>query len=392
MKPFEIHLSTKIKFGSGVLASVGEEVKALGTRALLLYGGGSIKRNGVYDTVMSGLREAGVAVSELGGVKPNPVVSHAREAIRLAKEAEVDVIVAVGGGSVIDEAKAVAVGARDEGDVWDFYARSRTASEGLPIVAVQTLPASSSEVNPASVVTNEETREKIGLRHPAMMPKVAFLDPAVTTTIPIEYTAYACTDILSHMMEGYFTSADRFAPVADGMWEGVSRAVMESMERLLVDPTDLAARSALMWAGTLSWSGVLNAGVEGAAIPNHMIEHPLSGHYDIAHGAGLSIVFPAWMRFARHRHGDRIIRFGRKILGLESELDGLSHDEQVEATAVALERWYRHIGTPTTFAEAEIHDPDVAAMTAQAMTLSRMWGISGYSEDDVRAVYALCDR
>ncbi len=407
MQPFQLQIPTKVRFGEGVLEALGKEASSLGTRALLVYGGGSITRNGVYNTILHQLSAAGVSVTEFPGVKPNPVLSHAQEGARIARGAGVDLVVAAGGGSVIDEAKAIAAGAYEGGELWDFYIRKRTVSGALPILAIQTLPASSSEVNAVSVITNEQTKEKFSVRSPHLCPRTAFLDPTVTTSIPREYTAYACTDILSHMMEGYFTSSDPEAGVQDGMVEGVCRAVITATDRLMQDPSDLGARSTVMWAGALAWSGLMNAGVRGATIPNHMLEHPLSAYHDIAHGAGLSIVIPAWMKFARERHGGRIVRFGREILARSGVMDAgvldvgtagstgnadnseVADANTVEAVITALESWYRKIGTPVTFQEGGINAPEVDGYTAQALQLASLWGVPGYTKADIREVYRL---
>lgn len=391
MQSFTFQLPTHVRFGVGVIEGVGETVAAYGKTALLVYGGGSIKRNGVYDTVVTGLKSAGVTIVEHAGVTPNPRLSHAEAGVRRARESGVDVVVAVGGGSVIDESKGVACGAVDgAGDLWDFYARRRKPTDALPVVAVQTVPASSSEMNPVSVLTNDETLEKFSLRSPAIYPKAAFLDPAVTTTIPLEYTAYACTDILSHVMEGYFTTTDPSVPLQDGMVEGLAKAVIGAMNTLLENPADIDARSTVMWAGGLAWSGLMNAGVGGAAIPNHMVEHPLSAYYDIAHGAGLSIVIPAWLSFMRDRITERIIRFGYEILQIGDRLDGRPPAEQADIVIAALTEWYRSIGTPVSFAEAGLDDVDIDRCTEQALSLSELWGVKGYTADDIREVYRRC--
>ncbi|MFO7850225.1 MAG: iron-containing alcohol dehydrogenase [Spirochaetia bacterium] len=390
MKNFQLQIPTKVLFGEGVLEKLGKEASNVGKKALLLYGRGSIKKNGVYDTVVKQLADAGIETVEHPGVKPNPILSHAEEGIRIAVKNGVDMIVAAGGGSVIDEAKAIAIGALNEPPLWDFYTRKRSAADALPIIAVQTVPATSSEMNAASVLTNDRTMEKFSTRSDSVFPKVAFLDPTVTTGIPLEYTAYACTDILSHMMEGYFTTTAEWIPIQDGIVEGISRGVIEAMERLLVDPTDIDARSAVMWAGALAWSGLPSAGVDGASLPNHMIEHPLSGHYDIAHGAGLSIVISAWLRYMKPRISGRIILFGRQILGMGEQLEGLSKDEQADAVIDGLESWYRKIGTPVTFGEGGIVDPDIEALTQQALQLGEYWGIRSYSAEDLRNIYRLC--
>jgi len=392
MRSFTLQIPTLIRFGVGALESLGSDAAPLGSRALLVYGGGSIKRNGVYDAVREQLTGGNVTIVEYAGVQPNPLLSHAMEGARIAYKEQVDMIVAVGGGSVIDEAKAIALGAGDlavhgEGaSLWDYYDRSRTIGAELPVLpllAVQTLPASSSEVNTVSVLTNDETREKFSIRTSRISPRVAYLDPSVTLSIPLEYTAYACTDILSHVMEGYFTSTDPWAPVHDGMVEGLARGVIDSMNRLIKNPKDLEARSAVMWAGTFAWSGLFNAGVEGATIPNHMLEHPLSAHYGIAHGAGLSICIPAWLKFVSGRIPERIVRFGREVLGVDATTP--------DGVIAALEKWYRSIGTPTTFAEAGLNDLDLEACVDQALTLGTLWGVAGYSAEDIRAIYRLCE-
>lgn len=391
MQPFQLHLATDVRFGQGALGSLGKSAAGLGQHALLVYGGGSVKRNGVYTEVMAELERAGLRVTEYSGVEPNPKLSHADRGVTVARQAGVDLVVAAGGGSVIDEAKSIAVGAVEGGPLWDFYDRRRKVTGALPLIAIQTLPASSSEMNMVSVLTNEGTGEKLSIRSPHVRPRLAFLDPSFTTTIPLQYTAYACTDILSHMMEGYFTSSDPWAPIHDGMIEGASRGVIDSMETLMEDPGNIAARSAVMWAGALAWSGLMHLGVEGASIPSHMIEHPLSARYDIAHGAGLSIVIPAWLKFARERHAGRIIRFGEHVLGIGEELQGKGEQEKVTAVIEALEEWYRRIGTPVTLQEGGIENLDVETLTRDALKLGEYWQVPGYTAEDIKAVYALCN-
>ncbi|MFP4492168.1 MAG: iron-containing alcohol dehydrogenase [Spirochaetaceae bacterium] len=392
MKNFQLHIPTKIHFGEKVLEKLGEEASSYGKKALLLYGRGSIKHNGVYDTVLRQLADAGIELVEHPGVKPNPILSHAEEGIRLARENKVDMILAAGGGSVIDEAKGIAIGALHDPPLWDFYTRKRSAGDALPIIAVQTVPATSSEMNAASVLTNDRTNEKFSTRSAHVFPRASFLDPAVTTSIPLEYTAYACTDILSHMMEGYFTTTAEWIPIQDGMVEGISRGVIEAMEKLMKNPRDIDARSAVMWAGALAWSGLPSAGVDGASLPNHMIEHPLSGHYDIAHGAGLSIVIPAWLRYMKSHVSKRIIRFGTEILKMDTQLKGLSMDDQADAVIEALESWYRKIGTPVTCKEGGIGNPDIDSLVQQALQLGEYWGIHSYSAEDLKKIYQLCNR
>lgn len=390
MQNFEWVTPTKVMFGSKILERLGKETARIGKRALFLYGKESIKRSGLYDTVVSQLRGEGIFFVEHEGVQPNPRISHAEQGACKIKENNLDIIVAVGGGSVIDEAKAIAVAGCHEEPLWDFYIRKASFEKALPIVAVQTLPATSSELNGVSVMTNDATHEKFSIRSEAIYPRVSFLDPSLTLDIPIQYTAYACTDILSHLMEGYFTAKGDF-PLQDGLVEGVCRAVMGALEIVLTDPRNLEARSTIMWAAALAWNGLLKAGVEGASIPNHMLEHPLSGFYDVPHGAGLSIVIPAWLKYMKSSIAHRILLFGERVLGLGRELVGTTPSDGADIVIGELEKWYRHIHTPTRLREAGIISLDIDACTRQAMALSMYWAVPGYDEKDIRAIYALMD-
>lgn len=400
MLNFEWETPTKIIFGQGCLNRLGTETARWGKKALLVYGKNSIKDTGIYPIVMEQFAASSLQVTEHAGVKPNPILSHAEEGVRKAREAGVDVIVAVGGGSVIDESKGIAVGACHPEPLWDFYLRKLPVRKALPLIAVQTFPATSSELNQVSVLTNDRTGEKFSVRSNEIFPKVTFLDPTLTIHIPIQQTAYAVTDMLSHLMEGYFTQTRDF-PVQDGLVEGMSRALMGAMETLLQDPTNLDARSDLMWAGAWAWNGLLKAGVEGASIPNHMLEHPLSGLYDIPHGAGLSIIIPAWLRYKKWEVTPRILKFGKDILGL-SDLPPHRHDipnyerkayeSAVDRVIQELVAWYRKIGTPTTLHEAKISPIDFGKLTEQALALCRLWGISGYTAEDISAIYHLAEK
>ena len=388
MQNFEWVTPTRVVFGTNILERLGAETAKIGKRALFLYGKESIKKSGLYDTIVSQLKAAGIFFVEHAGVQPNPRIAHAEEGARKMKEHHLDVIVAVGGGSVIDESKAIAVAACHEEPLWDFYMRKASIQRALPIVAVQTLPATSSELNPASVMTNEATHEKFSIRSELLFPKVSFLDPSLTLGIPVQYTAYACTDILSHLMEVYFT-ADQDYPLQDGMIEGVCRAIKGALEIILQDSRNLEARSTIMWGAALAWNGLFKSGVGGAATPNHMIEHPLSGFYDIAHGAGLSIVIPAWLKYMKPKIAHRILFFGERVMGQGKELEGKSDSEGADIVIKALENWYRHIHTPVRLKEAKIFSLDTDMCVKQAMELSVYWGVPGYTEKDIRAIYTL---
>ena len=382
MQPFTLHIPTKIVFGKDVTTSLGVEAAQYGKKALLLYGGGSIKRNGVYEAVTASLRREGIGFVEYSGVRPNPVLSHAEEGVNLAQKEQIDMVIAAGGGSVIDEGKAIALGCANPEPLWNFYDRSAAPHNALPLIAVQTMPATSSEMNMISVLTNETTKQKYSCRSALQYPKVSFLDPSVTLSIPPEQTAYACTDIMAHVMEGYFSCTDPWPVVQDGYAEGMMRAVKLSMDRLLDNFQDYDARSAVMWAGALAWNGTAAAGAKGAGVPNHMLEHPVSCLYDLTHGAGLSIILPAWLEYYKTTLSAKILQFGRRVF----DMGDSSTPEQVIAT---LKTWYGKINTPVTFREAGIDNPDFAELTREALELCEVWGISGYSAKDIENIYRL---
>ncbi len=387
MKNFEFYSPTRVIFGSNILDSLGETAKRFGTRAMLVYGRGSIKKSGLHEKVLTLLKSSGISVTEYSGVKPNPEVSHTKEGILKAIESNIEVVIAVGGGSVIDESKAIAAGSCYAGDLWDLYTQKETVKKAPPVIAVQTLPATSSETNLVSVLTNTETNEKFGLRSPLIAPKVSFLDPALTYTIPLQYTAYACFDIMSHLLEGYFTSTDSFAPVQDGFIEGTVRAIMTGFEKVQKDPHDWDGRSAIMWGGALAWNGLCNAGVEGAVTPNHMLEHPLSAVYDIAHGAGLAVIFPAWLKYKKDSITNRILLFGEKILQMNNEIKGISENKACDKIIGRFSSWIHASGCPLSLHEAGIHNPDIPELVKQAGTLSKLWHIHGYTDADLEAIY-----
>lgn len=387
MQNFEFHAPTRIVFGNDILKDLGKTARKLGTKALLVYGQSSIKNSGLYDQIISVLKDSGLSVTDYSGVKPNPELPHACEGAKKAVDTGAELVIAVGGGSVIDESKAIAAGACYSGNLWDFYNRKATIKKALPIIAVQTLPATSSEMNEVSVLTNPETNEKLGARSPFIIPGAAFLDPSLTFTIPLKYTAYASFDIMSHLLEGYFTSTDSFAPVQDGFIEGMVKAVMLSFNKVKKNPRDWDARASLMWAGALAWNGLGNAGVAGASTPNHMLEHPLSAVYDIAHGAGLAVIFPAWLRYKKESIAPRILLFGKNILEMGNEIKGLSDSPACDKIIERFSEWIKNTGCPVNLRDAGIDNPDIPELVKQARSLCGYWGINGYTDEDLKAIY-----
>jgi len=320
MQEFTFHNPTKIIFGEGRIAGLGDEAKAFGKKALLVYGMGSVKKNGVYDQAVAALSEAGIEIVEFGGVKSNPLMSYARKGVELAKAEKVDMVVAVGGGSVIDTSKSICAGAVTDTDILEFFVFTSNVETALPLLTVVTIPAAGSEMNGGMVLTRDDTLDKLGTcNYPPLYPKVSILDPTVTYSIPRSYTAYSAADSMSHLLEGYLTQTDEWTPIQDRFVEGLCKSIMEAAERAVADPSDYQGRATLMWGATMAFNDLAWMGIGPFGFPNHMLEHPLSAIYDIAHGAGLSIVMLAWMKYAAEKGNPRIAMFARNVLDVEAD-------------------------------------------------------------------------
>ncbi|TRY24537.1 iron-containing alcohol dehydrogenase [Brevibacillus sp. LEMMJ03] len=283
MDNFVYHNPTELIFGRGQLEKLKEKAAQLGSTVLLVYGGGSIKRIGLYDKVVSLLQEAGCTIHELPGVEPNPRLSTVKKGIELCRRERVDWILAVGGGSVIDASKAIAVGVPYEGDVWDFYTRKAQPQTALPLGTVLTLAATGSEMNRGSVITNWETKEKLGAG--TTFPTFSILDPENTFSVPRDQTVYGICDMMSHVFEQYFTHTPEI-PLQTRFAESILKTVIEYAERVLANPEDYDARATILYCGTMALNGTLPVGVE-TDWATHSIEHAVSAVYDIPHGGGL---------------------------------------------------------------------------------------------------------
>ena len=366
MQNFYFSNPVKIIFGKGTIGKIGPEAARAGRKALLVYGGGSIKKNGVYEAVTLALKENGVAWAEHPGVKPNPVLSHLREGVKLAKAEGCDLVVAAGGGSVIDESKAIAAGALYGGDVWDFFCGRARVEKALPLFTVLTLPATGSEMNSGCVITNEETKQKYNAGGPALFPRASVLDPATTITLPPAQVANGAVDAIAHIIEGYFTTKDADAEMTDELVHAIARSVIASTRRIIADPADYNARAAMMWSATLALNGLASCGYGGTQFINHAIEHSLSALYDIAHGAGLAIVMPAWFRQHLEKDGPaRLEKFGRAVFGAKG----------ADKTIAAFENFFKEAGAPVRLKQAGIPAADIPKIADNAVGLIKMWGL-----------------
>lgn len=352
MLNFEYYTPTKVVFGKDTEKQVGELVKAFGgTKVLVHFGGQSAKKSGLLDRICNSLEEAGLSYVTLGGVVPNPHLSKVYEGIELCKKEGVDFILAVGGGSVIDSGKAIGYGVANEGDVWDFYAKKRTAKACLPIGAVLTIAAAGSEMSNSSVITNEDGWLKRGYNDDVSRCKFAVMNPELTYTLPAYQTASGCVDILMHTMERYFTKAEN-TMLTDSVAEGLMRTVIYNAKVLAEDPENYDARAQVMWAGSLSHNGLTGCGTEGDWA-SHQLEHELGGMFDVAHGAGLAAVWGSWARYVYKEKPARFAQFAANVFNIPWNSSNL---EQMALDGIqAMEAFYRSIHMPTSLAELGVN-------------------------------------
>lgn len=388
MTNFKFYNPTQIFFGRDEEKNIGAYTARYGKRVLLHYGGGSIKKNGLYDTVVRSLKQQGVFFIELGGAQPNPRLSLVREGIRLCKENKIDVILAVGGGSTIDSAKAIAVGVKNEKDVWDYYmdAQNNKITDALPIGVVLTIPATGSESSNSSVITNEDGDFKRSIGSELIIPKFAVLNPEITFTMPKYQIACGASDILSHLMERYFTQVDH-VDFTDRMIEAALRTVLFNAPLAMENPTDYNVRAEIMWVGTVAHNGLLNTGRIGDWA-SHAIEHELSGIYDIAHGAGLAIVTPAWMKYVYKENIDKFVQFAVRVF----DVDFAYNDKEliVREMIARLEAWYRKMELPTRLSDVGIKEDRLREMADKCMVgKPRVGYFKQLFADDVYQIYQL---
>ena len=343
MNNFDWYAPTHIVFGRGTESEVSSLLKSSKcNRVLLHYGSGSVIRTGLLDKIKSSLDKAGIDYIELGGVVANPRLSLVYEGIELAKSKGVDFILAVGGGSVIDSAKAIAYGAVSDFDVWDLYDRKRTPESALPVGVVLTIAAAGSEMSNSSVITNENGGIKRGYSNNMVRPKFAILNPELTMTLPDFQTACGCTDIMMHTMERYFTSAGNME-LTDGIAEALLRTVIKNALILVEDPKNYEARAEVMWAGSLSHNGLTGCGNGGDDFATHRIEHEISGMFDVAHGAGLAAIWGSWARYVLDDCLPRFKQFATNVWNIKDSGD----DREVALAGISrTEAFFKRIGMP----------------------------------------------
>lgn len=366
MDNFSFYNPTRIEFGKDKEQLVGQILAEHGVKKVLLtYGSERIKRDGLFATVSKSLEAKGISFVECGGIVSNPVISKVREAIALAREHQVDAILSVGGGSVLDSSKAIAAGTRYPADVWDLFIGKGQIEAALPVFAILTLAATGSEMNSGAVVTNEATKEKFAIGSVHTFPKVSIVNPALMQTVSRDYLVYSAADIIVHSIEGYFTAKVQ-PKIQSRLVESVISTVIETTETLLVDPHDYNARAEFAWAATLALNGITYAGTSGFGYPNHMIEHSFSALFNVPHGAGLSVVMPAWMKWFQSRNRTQFERFAKQVFGLNTAEEGIA----------ALEKWFDKIGTPTRLSQLNITAADLPAILENLEGNARWFGLA----------------
>ncbi|RTE02855.1 iron-containing alcohol dehydrogenase [Paenibacillus whitsoniae] len=353
MQSFLQYNPTKLWFGLGQIERLQQELGTPGKRVLLVYGGGSIKQNGVYDAVMEQLEWMKAHVVELSGVESNPRLTTVQKGIALCREEGIELILAVGGGSVIDCAKAISVGVYYEGDVWDIITRKAEATRALPLGTVLTLAATGSEMNNISVITHWDKNEKRGWSSPLAYPAFSILDPMYTTTVPLDQTIYGIVDMMSHVLEQYFHRTDN-APMIDRYMEATLLTIIEAAPKLIADLQSYELRETIMYAGTMAFNGQLSCGTDGGDWASHQIEHGLSAVYDIPHGGGLAVLFPNWMQHCAEEDPSRMAKLAKAVFAIQPE--GKTEAEIAFEGIRRLRDFWNSLGAPSRLADFQIND------------------------------------
>ena len=387
MNSFVYDIPVKVYFGENQLCHLGAELSRYGKRVLLTYGGGSIKKIGLYDAVMDEVKKAGLEVFELSGIEPNPRIDSVRQGAQICKDEKIDVLLAVGGGSTIDATKWMAAGACVDFDPWEFFSRWAPVEKALPIVTVLTLSATGSEMDAGGVISNPETKDKIGRMASPLLPKVSFLDPSNTYTVSPYQTACGAADMMSHIMEVYFNmSQDLF--MLDCFMEGLMRTIIRNTPIAMKDPTNYEARANLMWTSSWAINGFVNGGKQ-QAWSCHPMEHELSAIYDITHGLGLAILTPRWLEYCLDETTvSKYVQFGVNVFGIDANQEPMAIAKQsIEKLSEFL---FDVLGLKRTFTEVGIRVEDFPVMARKACGGDVLQGFKPLAQSDIEEIFKMC--
>ena len=383
MENFTYSIPTKVHFGKGQIKNLAVAIKEYGNKVLIAYGGGSIKKIGLYDEMIKILNDNEISYVELSGIEPNPRIETVREGIKICKENNVEVVLAVGGGSTIDCAKVIAAGVKYDGDAWDLVTKLEKIREVLPIVTILTLSATGSEMDGFAVISDMTTNQKLGTGHENMKPKVSILDPEYTYSVPKNQTAAGTADIMSHIFENYFNHTQG-ADIQDSTAEGLLRACIKYGKIAIEEPNNYDARANLMWASSLAINGLISYGTSAPWVV-HPMEHELSAFYDITHGVGLAILTPHWMKYSLDDNtAYKFAQYGVNVWGIDKNLD------QYEIANKAIEKtaeFFKELGLPSTLREVGIEEEKLEIMSKKAMYLYLKYAFKPLDEKDILNIF-----
>lgn len=387
MNNFVYDIPTKVYFGENQLGNIGPELAKFGKRVLLTYGGGSIKKTGLYDKVIAEIKKAGLELFELNGIEPNPRVSSVNAGAAICKKEHIDVLLAVGGGSVIDCTKYIGAATFYDGDAWDILLRKFNVTKCIPIVTVLTLSATGSEMDCGGVISNPETHDKIGLLFPPMQPKVSFLDPTNTYTVNAYQTACGSADIFSHIVEVYF-NMDQDLQMLDGFAETLLKTVIKYAPIAMKDPTNYEARANLMWTSSWAINGFINGG-KRQEWSCHPMEHEISAIYDITHGLGLAILTPRWMQYTLDKTtASKFYQYGVNVFGLDPEQPQMEVAEKsIRLTGEFLSKT---LGLKSRLSELGIDSKNFALMAKKACGGKVLEGFKPLAQKDIEKIFEMC--
>jgi hypothetical protein len=386
MDKFVYHHPVKILFGQGVIDSVGSEAAGLGSHALLVYGRQAIKKYGLYERVCASLEARGISVTDWGGISPNPYLSQANEGIETARMHGCDMIVGLGGGSVLDTAKAISAGVLANHDIWKFFTGKKTVSATLPVITIPTVAGSGSETNNAMVLTHDEKKRKFGFGHRLLFPAVCLADPSVTFTVPGGQTAYGAVDALCHCLDPYFSSRASGTQFQLGFLEHLGRTIIATANRLRENPDSYDDRATMLWSASLAMSPLAAAGLGKVSFSIHLLEHALSATIDLAHGAGLAALLPGWLRYHRPELSQRIGRFGAHVF----DIGKLDETQQADAAITALETFLRGNDCPVSLEELGFTSQHIPSLLDHCLQQARIWRLKDCDENRLKTMFQAC--
>lgn len=387
MNNFIYDIPVRVYFGENQLCHLGEELSKYGKRVLLTYGGGSIKRSGLYDAVTEEIKNAGLKLYELSGIAPNPRIDSVRDGARMCKEHHIDVLLAVGGGSTLDATKWMAAGACVEHDPWDFFSKWAPVEKALPVVTILTLAATGSEMDSGGVISNPETQDKIGRLADPLLPKASFLDPTLTYSVSPYQTACGAADMMSHIMEVYFNMEPDLY-MLDCFMEGMMKTIIKYAPIAMQEPDNYEARANLMWTSSWAINGFVNGG-KRQAWSCHPMEHELSAIYDITHGLGLAILTPRWMEYCLDETTvSKYVQFGVNVFGIDANLEPMDIAKQSIEKLSAF--FFDTLGLDNTFTKVGIEEKDFPVMAKKACGDGVLPGFKPLAQQDIEKIFAMC--